>query len=177
VNRGTGRIVVIVALVVSGAVALAKGFPNTTPATGPTGSSGATGPGGTTGGGGTTGPTGPGGLTGPTANTTGVTFIALNGTTVAGSAAALQQKLVADGYVSPEDAKNSPVQGVTITLIYFRSGAGAGQNKADAGYINKHYFGGTAQIGKLDPLYDPVVPKAATLVIVVGADFADKLIK
>lgn len=175
-NRGTGRIVVIVALVVLGAVALAKGFPNTTPVAGPTGSTGTTGPGGTTGGG-TTGPTGPGGLTGPAANTTGVTFMVLNGTPVAGAAAALQQKLVADGYVPGADAQDSPTQGVTITSIYFRSGPGSGQNKADAGYINEHYFGGKAQISKLDPVFDPVVPKSATIVVVIGPDFADKLLK
>jgi hypothetical protein len=177
VNLGTGRLIVIIALVAAGVVVLSQGFsdeattsanPSTTPSVTPSGTA-------------PTGPTGsesPGGGETPEPRTTGVPFIALNGTETTGAGAAAQDLLVGDGYESVLDAADSPVQGVSVTTIYYRGGSGAAQNLADADFVNLTYFEGKGQVDKLSaaPVFEEVVPKSATLVIVVGADFADALV-
>jgi hypothetical protein len=178
VNLGTGRIVIILALVVAGVLVLANGFGDAStvtsgsPTSAPSGTDTST-----------PGPTGSasGGPTQtPAPNTTGVTFMALNGTSVTGAGAAVQILLEADGYLSPVDAADSPVQGVTTTTIYYRPGPDAAQNQSDATYVNQQYFGGKGQVVKLDQnsqsLYADVVPKSASVVIVVGSDAAAKLV-
>jgi hypothetical protein len=177
VNLGIGRIVIILALIGVGVAVLAEGFDGSAaPATGGSGSPSVTeGPTGPTG---TSGPTGDTGATQtPAPNTTGVTFIALNGTDTTGAGAAAQLLLEGDGYVSPVDAADSPVKGVTTTTIYYRPGNGGAQNKADAAYINQHYFDGKGEVAKLDlDLYGDVVPHSATIVLVVGSDVAENLV-
>lgn len=174
-NLGTARILVVVALVAVGAVVLARGF-EPQPATGaaptvtPTPSDSVT-PSQTPTGSETPTPTG-GPTDGPEPNTTGVTFMSLNGTSVAGLAGAAQEMLEADGYVKAADADNSPTQGVSTTTVYYQTGDDEQQNKADAGYVAETYFDG-AQTGRLSPVYDDFVPASASIVIVVGEDFAD----
>jgi len=173
VNLGTARIVIIVALVVAGAAVLANGFPETggsvagpsagtspsgspsTPATSPT----------------TTPPP-----AGPSPETTGVTFQALNGTDVPGAAGAAQDLLTKDGYVAPGTPADAPSKGVAKTTIYYRAGTGGPQNKSNATYIADTYFHG-ASVKKLDPSLETVVPPSATVVIVVGQDYAQSLIQ
>jgi hypothetical protein len=166
-------VVIIVALIAAGAVVLAQGFTSETvsagagtpsPSVTPTDQPSETGsptP--------TTSPT-----AGPEPNKTGVSFMTLNGTSVAGLAGAAQEVLVADGYVKAQEADNSPTQGVASTTVYYRSGDGEAQNKADAQYVARKYFDG-AQVGRLSSLYDDVAPKSASIVIVVGEDYASSL--
>jgi hypothetical protein len=174
VNLGTARIVVIVALVVAGAVVLANGFSDTGEvAAAPSGSVSPSQ---------TTSPSSP---TSPSQQQTqtpapqapgDVTFMALNGTEVTGAGAAAQQKLVADGYVSAQDAVDAPSKGVATTTIYYRDDANAAQNKSNATKIAKKYFG-KAPVQKLDTSLEGVVPPAATVVVLVGQDYADTLVQ
>jgi hypothetical protein len=173
VNLGTARIVVIVALVVAGAAVLATGCPeNGGSAAGPSGgpcpsgssSSPASSP--------TTQPP----PTGRSPETTGVTFMALNGTTVTGAGAAAQQVLTKHGYTSVQDAVDAPSQGVAKTTVYYRGGQGGAQNKSNAAYVATTYFSG-ASVKKLDPSLESVVPPSATIAVVVGDDFAQTLVQ
>jgi len=172
-NLSTGRVVIIVALIVVGLAVLANGFvdDSATLAT----SSGSPAP---TGGSSPTGsPTGSAAPTPtPAPQTKGVLFMALNGTDVAGAGAAAQTMLTDDGYKAPQDAADAPVQGVKKTTIYYRDDDNAAQNKADATYVADTYFGG-AQVKPLDAEVDSMVPPNVTVVVVVGEDWASKLTK
>ena len=172
-NLGTARIVIIVALVVAGAAVLANGFPESGGSVaGPSGgaspsvspSSPATSP--------TTTPP----PAGPSPETTGVTFQALNGTDVPGAAGAAQDLLTKDGYVAPGTPADAPSKGVAKTTIYYRAGTGGAQNRSNATYIADTYFHG-ASVKKLDPSLETVVPPSATIVVVVGQDYAQSLIQ
>ena len=100
--------------------------------------------------------------------------MALNGTDVAGAAAAAQTMLVDDGYKAPVDAADAPVQGVKKTTVYYRDDDNAAQNKSDATYIADNYFSG-APVKKLDPNVYSDVPDSVTVVVVVGDDYASTL--
>jgi hypothetical protein len=174
VNQGTVRIVIVVALIAVGAIALSRGFdPETTAAATPTESvSPSESP--------TEQPTDTGTPTptdqpseGPEPNTSGVLFMTLNGTSVAGLAAAAQEMLEEADYQSAKEADNSPVGGVETTTVYYRGGGDADQNRADAEYVAKEFFDG-ADVGKLDAdlFTDDLVPPSAAIVIVVGDDYA-----
>ncbi len=170
-NLGTARIVIVAALVAVGAVVLSRGFEPDTVAPTPSGSPTPTGSP-------TAQPTDVVSPTptgepdeGPEPNTTGVTFMTLNGTSVAGLAGAAQELLEDAGYVTATDADNSPTQGVSTTTVYYRTGDDEAQNKADAAYVANEFFEG-AQVGRLSPLYKDVVPDSASIVVVVGEDFA-----
>jgi hypothetical protein len=173
VNLGTARVLIIVALIAAGAVVLAEGFPPESVSAGPGTPSESPSPTDQPSGTGTPTPT-DAPTNGPKPNTTGVSFMTLNGTTVAGLAGAAQEVLVADGYVKAQEADNSPTQGVASTTVYYRTGAGEQQNKADAQYVAEKYFDG-AQVRELSTLYDDVAPKSASIVIVVGEDYASSL--
>jgi hypothetical protein len=174
VNLGTARIVVIVALVVAGAVVLANGFPD----------SGAT----VTAPSGTQSPPGsssPSTTTSPSQQPTStpspqapkdVSFMALNGTEVPGAAAAAESLLTQDGYQSAAIAADAPSKGVATTTIYYRGGQDAAQNKSDATYIADTYFSG-ADVKKLDTSLQDVVPATASIVVLVGQDYADSLVQ
>jgi LytR cell envelope-related transcriptional attenuator len=174
VNLGTARIVIIVALVVAGAAVLANGFPESGGSVaGPSGGSSPSGsPSSPTSSPTTTQPS----PTGPSPETTGVTFQALNGTDVPGAAGAAQDLLTKDGYVAPGTPADAPSKGVTKTTVYYRAGTGGPQNKSNASYIADTYFHG-ASVKKLDPSLETVVPPSATIVIVVGQDYAQSLIQ
>jgi len=174
VNLGTARIVLIVALVVAGAVVLANGFPDSGEAAAPAGS-----------------PT-PSQTISPSSTTTSsqpppsptpepqapkdVTFMALNGTEVTGAGAAAEQLLTQDGYVSAATAADAPSKGVATTTVYYRGGQDAEQNKSDATEVATTYFDG-ADVKKLDTSLEGVVPSTAMIVVVVGQDYADSLVK
>jgi LytR cell envelope-related transcriptional attenuator len=172
VNLGTARIVVIVALVIAGAVVLANGFPDNGQAAAPPGSpttSPTTPP---------SSPSSPSSTPSPTPSPQApkdVTFMALNGTSVPGAAAAAQQLLEQDGYVSAATAANAPTTGVQTTTVYYRVGADAAQNKSDATDIAKTYFNG-ASVKKMDTSLEGVVPSSAMIVVIVGADYAASLV-
>jgi hypothetical protein len=170
-NLSTGRIVIIIGLIVVGLAVLANGFDggstSAAPASSPT-PSGAS-------------PTDSGSPSKsesptetPSPQTKGVLIMALNGTDVVGAGGAAQTMLVDDGYKAPKDATNAPVQGVKKTVVYYRDDDNAAQNKSDATYIADQYFGG-AQVKPLDPDVDAAVPPNVTVVVVVGQDYATKL--
>jgi LytR cell envelope-related transcriptional attenuator len=172
VNLSTGRVLIIVALIVAGLAVLANGFADTgttsapTPTFTPTGGSTST----------ETQPP-PSETTSPTPtpapNKTGVKFMALNGTNVVGAAGAAQDMLSADGYVVAQEAADAPSQGVPKTTIYYRPDH-SGQNQADATYVSNKYFKGSA-VKKLNTDIQNVVPDDATMVVVVGDDWATKI--
>jgi hypothetical protein len=178
VNLGTGRLLVIVALVVAGVLVLSQGFADDEGAVAqPSGSTtpsvtGSESPGPT----GSASPDGETGAEAPEPNTTGVPFMTLNGTTTTGAGAAAQELLEAEGYEAVLDSANSPVQNVSQTTVYFQGGEDAAQNKADAQYVSDTFFDGQAQVKKLAPAFVETVPDSAALVIVVGADFAEALV-
>ena len=169
-NLSTGRILIIVALVVAGLAVLANGFVDTgsvgassgTPAPSTSGSAAPS----------STEPSSP--TATPPPQTQGVLIMALNGTDVTGAGAAAQDLLVSDGYKAPQPAGDAPVSGVKKTTVYYRDDENAAQNQADATYIADTYFDG-APVKKLDPSFSDVVPDSVMVVVVVGDDYASTL--
>ena len=172
-NLSTGRVLVVVALVVAGLAILANGFGNdgtsaatTTPTVSPSRGASPT----------ETSPpasTPPPTQT-PAPNKEGVLFMALNGTTVTGAGAAAQDLLTAANYTKVADATDAPAQDVTKTTIYYRPDD-TGQNEADASYVAKKFFAG-AVVKKLNTeIQNADIPQSAAIVVVVGADWATKI--
>jgi hypothetical protein len=170
VNLSTGRILIIVALVVAGLAVLANGFLDDEATVAAPSSSASPSS--------TESPPPPTDAPPPTATpapqTKGVIIIALNGTDVTGAGAAAQDLLVSDGYKEAQPSDNAPVSGVKKTTVYYRDDENAAQNQADATYIADTYFDG-APVKKLDPSFSEVVPDSVTVVVVVGADYASTL--
>jgi len=171
VNLSTGRVLVIVALIVVGLAVLANGFSDssTTAATlTPTPS----------GGGHTTSSTPPPTSVPPSPTpppqTQGVLFIAMNGTDVPGAGAAAQTKLTNASYTAAANAVDAPTSGIKKTIVYYRDDANAPQNQSNANYVAQHYFK-HATVKPLDPSMQGV-PKSATIVVVVGEDYAQQLV-
>jgi hypothetical protein len=172
VNLGTGRVLVIVALVAVGIVVLAKGFGGTgaTVASGGTSSATRTPH--------SPGPSSPTVTPTETARTTppprtkDVLFMVLNGTTIPNLASTAQSMLEGEGYVASADAANAPTQGVKTTTVYYRPGQNEAQNKSDATYVSDSFFKGS-NVDKLGPAFDGIVPQAATIAVVVGEDYAN----
>jgi hypothetical protein len=174
VNLSTGRVLIIVALIVAGLAVLANGFADSGPtvAATPTGSpsvgriSTETQPPASS----TSSPTP---TQTPAPNKTGVPFMALNGTDVPGAGAAAQTMLTQDGYDSVATAADVVNKPVPKTTIYFRPDH-SGQNEADATYVSKKYFDGSS-VKKLNTEIQGVVPDEAAIVVVVGVDWATKI--
>jgi len=173
VNLSTGRVLVIVALIVVGLAILANGFSDS-------GSSAATlSPTPPAGGGGHTSsstppPTSSAPTPTPAPQTKGVLFLAMNGTDVPGAGAAAQQKLTDAGYTPATDAIDAPTSGIKKTIVYYRDDANAPQNQSNANYVAQHFFK-HATVKPLDPTMQGV-PKSATVVVVVGEDYAQQLV-
>jgi hypothetical protein len=171
VNLGTGRILVIVGLVVVGVAILVNGFGHGAVSVGATGGSATQ-----TGSPSTTAPTT---TATPTQSTlpspqapADVTVAVFNGTSSAGLAAQAQQMLTGAGYVA--DAKspqNSPVAGASKTIVYYRGGADAEQNKSDAKSIADQFFSG-AKVALLGSDYDSLISNDTPIAIVLGEDYA-----
>ena len=170
-NFGSARILVIVALVVAGVAILTNGFGHGVSTVGATGGSlaGAS-------------PSSSAQPTGsPTPTQTAlpspqaskdVKIAVFNGTSSLGLAAQGQAVLTAAGYVAGQDPKNSPVQGgAAKTVIYYRGGAAADQNKADAQLIADTYFNG-AKVAVLGPDFQTAIAGPVTVTIVLGQDYA-----
>jgi len=170
VNFGSARIIVIVGLVVVGVAILANGFGHGVSTVGATTGGVSPSPNATV------SPT-----TSPTPTQTAlpspqqpadVTVAVFNGTSSAGLAAQAQQTLTTAGYAT--DAKspqNSPVAGTSKTVVYYRGGPDADQNKADAQVIADTYFAG-AKVQLLGTDYDSLVANNTQVVIVLGQDYA-----
>jgi hypothetical protein len=133
VNLSTGRVLVIVALIVVGLAVLANGFSDS----GSTGAALSPTPSGS--GGHTTSttpsPTSVPPSPTPPPQTQGVTFMAMNGTDVPGAGAAAQTKLTNAGYVAAASAIDAPTSGINKTIVYFRDDQNAPQNQSDANYV------------------------------------------
>jgi hypothetical protein len=176
-DRGTVRLVIVVALAVVGGFVLANGFDGSaatvgaspTPTVSPTDTP-------------TDSPTDT-----PTDTPTDkvqpqppeeVFFTALNSTNVTGAGAAAQDKMEEAGYQAAEEAFDSPVQGAAATTILYRGGEDADQNKANAKQIKKSVFpGGDVEVGELSQDFADVVSDDATIVVVIGEDWADRLVQ
>ncbi len=167
VNLGTARIVIILALAAGGIAILANGFGSAAVVLPPTGAGGS----------GTgspssspsSSPTQPPKQT-PSPKIKGVQIAVFNGTNEAGLAAQVQQVLEADGYVAaqgPADAASKPVP---KTIVYFRGGSNAAQNRSDAKYVADTYFSG-ARVAVLDQTLGANIAASAQVVIIVGVDY------
>jgi len=171
VNLSTGRVLVIVALIVVGLAILANGFSDS----GTTGAALTPTP---SGGGHTTSTTPPPTSAPPSPTpapqTKGVLFMAMNGTDVPGAGAAAQTKLSNAGYTVATPAIDAPTSGIKKTIVYYRNDDNAPQNLSNANYVAQHYFK-HADVKPLDPSMQGV-PKSATLVVVVGEDYAQQLV-
>jgi hypothetical protein len=171
VNLGTGRIIVIVALVAGGIAILANGFsgggvvtaspsPTVSPHHHKSPSPSVSG----------TGSTAPTGLPSPQPAKD-VTVAVFNGTNSAGLAAQGDQQLTTGGYVSGQAPANSPVPGVVKTTVYYRGGSKAAQNQADAQQIADTFFKG-AKVALLGSDFENSVNSSVQVVVVLGSDYA-----
>lgn len=167
-NFGSARILVIVALVVAGVVILTDGFGHGVTTVGDGGSLASP----------TSTPTGtPTGTVTPSPPAlpeprppAEVTIAVFNGTSSVGLAAQAQTTLTDAGYVSGQDPSNSPVEGASKTIVYYRGGADVDQNKSDAKAIADAYFEG-AKVQLLGADFE--IANGVQVAIVLGQDFAD----
>lgn len=171
-NLGTARIVIIVALVVAGVAVLANGFASGTVVTPPGGGGGTTAPGATgpDGSSPTTPPTKPPRVV-PSPQIQGVLIAVFNGTNETGLAGQVQQLLTADGYVAAQDPADVNPKPVAKTVIYFRGGADALQNRSDAQHVAETYFNG-ARVTLLSSDQASTIDPTTQVVIIVGVDYA-----
>ena len=172
-NLSTGRVLVIVALIVVGLAVLANGFSDSgttaaplspTPSVSDGGHSSSSSP----------PPTSSAPSPTPPPQTKGVLFMAMNGTDVPGAGAAAQTKLTDAGYTAPKDAIDAPTSGIKKTIVYYRDDQDAAQNQANATYVSEKFFK-KATVKPLDPNLTGV-PASATIVVVVGEDYAQQLV-
>lgn len=168
-NLGTARIVIIAALFVAGIAVLANGFGNSATVDDPGGGVGAP-SGSPSGASPTTTPSKPPKAT-PSPQTQGVLIAVLNGTFETGLAGEVQQLLEPDGYVAAQDPDDAQSKPVAKTVVYFRGGADAAQNRSDAHYLADTYLDG-ARVALLGSDQGSIA-KSAQLVIIVGVDYAD----
>ena len=172
-NLGTARIVIIVALVAAGVAVLANGFASGTVVTPPGGGGGTTSPG-------ATGPDGSSPTNSPTKpprvipspQIQGVLIAVFNGTNATGLAGQVQQLLAADGYVAAQDPADVNPKPVAKTVIYFRGGANALQNRSDAQHVAEAYFNG-ARVALLSSDVASTIDPTTQVVIIVGVDYAN----
>jgi LytR cell envelope-related transcriptional attenuator len=161
VKFGSGRIVVMVALVAGGIILLATGFSRSP---GVASASRSRSP---------SSPTGthftPTSTVTPTPHTTGVAIAVFNATSVANLATKGQRALVGAGYVLAQQAQNSPIKSA-VTVIYYRPGPKVAQNRSDAQYIADKYFPG-ASVSELGSAFIHLA-KGADVVVVLGDDYA-----
>ena len=168
VNLGTARIVIILALAAGGIAILANGFGSAAVVPPPTGAGGSE----------TSSPTSspssspstPPKQT-PAPEIEGVQIAVFNGTNEPGLAAQVQQVLEADGYVAAQDPADAASKPVPKTIVYFRGGSNAAQNRSDAKYVANTYFDG-ARVALLDPDLAANIADSAQVVIIVGVDYA-----
>jgi hypothetical protein len=166
VNLGTARIVLLVALVVAGIALLANGFGGGTSVAAPGGSGSSpsvSSP--------SSSPTTPPKAT-PSPQIQGVPIQVFNGTYSPGLAGQVQQLLVKDGYVAAHTAADAPSKPVAKTVVYYRGGADAAQNKSNAKYMASHYFD-HARVAVLGADQASSVAKNAQIAVVLGLDYAN----
>lgn len=182
VSLGTWRIVIIVALVVSGVAVLANGFndeatsvalptPSVSVGPSPTETNEPSEPA-------SPSETGSPAETPPPQKKADVPIAVFNGTVVSGLAASAWELLTGAGYASAQEPADAPAQDAETTTVYYRGGESAAQNKADATYIAKKYFDfgeGPAKVEELRTVFEDVLAPTAQVAIVVGQDYADSI--
>ncbi|MGZ8629409.1 MAG: LytR C-terminal domain-containing protein [Actinomycetota bacterium] len=175
-NLSPARLAVLVALVVIGLAVMLNGFGDggdviaggTSQTTSPTDS-------------GTTTPTD---SASPTASGTptvelqpqveDVVIQVLNGTTVTGLGAEVEQFLVGKGYVAGLPAGDADNKPVGTTTVYFRTGDDAEQNEVDAEHLAQRFLKSVeADVRPLNATLSPDVAPKTQLVVIVGTDYAD----
>ena len=85
-----------------------------------------------------------------------------------------QTVLTDAGYTAPKDAIDAPTSGIKKTIVYYRDDQDAAQNQANAAYVAQKFFKG-ATVKPLDTSLTGV-PPSATIVVVVGEDYAQQLV-
>ena len=172
-NLSTGRVLVIVALIVVGLAILANGFSDSGTTAAPLSPTPSV-----SGGGHTSSssppPTSSAPSPTPPPQKQGVLFMAMNGTDVPGAGAAAQQKLTDAGYTASADAIDAPTSGIKKTIVYYRDDQDAPQNQSNATYVADKFFK-HAVVKPLDTSLAGV-PKSATILVVVGEDYAQQLV-
>jgi hypothetical protein len=153
---------------VGGIALLANGFESGAVVPPPTGA----------GGGGTSSPSGtspssspsPSPKVTPSPQIEGVQIAVFNGTNETGLAAQVQQLLEADGYVAAQDPADADTKPVPKTIVYFRGGADAAQNRSNARYVADTYFD-RARAALIDPDLAVGIADSAQVIIIVGVDY------
>jgi hypothetical protein len=100
-----------------------------------------------------------------------VLIAVFNGTNETGLAGQVQQLLMADGYVAAQDPADVNPKPVAKTVIYFRGGANALQNRSDAQHVADTYFNG-ARVTLLSSDQASTIDPTTQVVIIVGVDYA-----
>jgi hypothetical protein len=167
VNTGSIRIAIVAALVVAGVVVLRNGFGGGGAIAQP---GGGTSP--------TTSPTpnpshskSPKPTSTPSPQVAGVITAVFNGTTALGLGASMEQTLTKDGYVFPVHAENSPTIPLAKSIVYYRGGADAAQNRSDAQYVADTYLKTGAKVKELATDQASLVDKTVQIAIFIGNDF------
>jgi hypothetical protein len=169
VNTGTTRIIIVAALVVAGVVVLANGFSGSGPAAALGGS----------------GSPGPSHSTSPSSGAShskspkppvqpqkakAITFVVLNGTGALGLAAQFDTKLTDAGLTQGNPPGNAPTPGVRKTILYYRGGTAAAQNRADAQWVADKFFPGAIVKQLASGFASSSLIGNANVIVVVGAD-------
>ena len=170
-NTGTVRIVIIVALLVTGGLLLANGFADpVTAAAGPTTDDGASPT--------PSSPASPDVTDTPTPPTppppdpqapkeTSITVY--NGTDSLGLAGIVLDDLRRDGYAVGQEAKDALQKPVEETVVYYVGGADAEQNEVNAAALAEKYYP-DAKVKELDPAYRGVVEKDVQVLVMLGVN-------
>jgi hypothetical protein len=180
VNTGTARIIIIVALLVTGGLVLSNGFgggethpPEPTPeggTTSPTPSESETQPPDTS-----TNPPKPEETLKPAAPEDTVVAV-YNGTESIGLAGTELSKLLDKGYTAPADpekaAADAAQKPVEQTVVYFVPGPDADQNRVNAEALAKKHFPG-AKVRQVNPDLTGDVDKSVQVIVMLGLDLAD----
>jgi hypothetical protein len=166
VNTGGIRIAIVVALVVAGVVVLRSGFGGGGGIALPSGASPVSSP--------SASPSrsrSPKPTSTPTPQVAGVITAVFNGTGVTGLGASMEQTLTKDGYVFPVPAENSPTIPLAKSIVYYRGGADAAQNRSDAQYVADTYLKSGAKVKELAQNQYSLVDKTVQIAIFIGTDF------
>jgi hypothetical protein len=169
VNTGTARIVIIVALLITGGLVLANAF----------GDAGVAATGGPAGGGSSPTPSSSASVSGtqsPTPPPTpdpqapkDVAVAVFNGTSSIGLAGTVMDQLHADGYKVGQVPADAPTKPVDKTAVYFAGGTDAAQNESDATALADTYYKG-AKVRELSADLGDLVDKGVQVIVVVGVN-------
>ena len=172
-NTGTARIVLIVALLVTGGLLLANGFDATNTAAVGAQPSGGTSP--------SPSPSDPTSTktdpppeapeTPKPAAAKDTPIAVFNGTDSLGLATSVMDRLSGDGYRVGQEPTDAPQKPVPKTAVYFLGGADAEQNESNATALADTYFKG-AKVKELSADLGDLVDQGVQVVVVVGTNDA-----